>query len=405
MTLINKNVIKYLTNYAETETRLLNTFPIDKICAHVVIIPAYKESITFIERFFTSALALQNVLVIAVINQPDNDKNHTPQEDLYQQSLALGSVCWQNHNLTLLCIDETNSLLLLVDRYTVAIPENQGVGLARKIGADIALKLMSLNLITSRWLYSSDADAHLPNNYFSSLQHVDHNCVVSCFNFDHKSDNLAVHQANQLYQTALQYYVAGLYYAGSSYTFYTIGSVLAFDGSAYAMARGFPKRSAGEDFYLINKLAKLGEVQFIVDCKILIEARTSDRVPFGTGPAVSKILALQNQGKPYCYYNPHLFELLKQTLSQFSTLWQYRQNFEKWLEIVPKEVSASLIKIGLSNFVAKQANEKKSQFDKQLNVWFDAFKTLKFIHVLREQGYRDMPLSDAIAQAKFNLIN
>lgn len=400
---MNKNITKYLTNYAECETQLLDSFPLDKISRNVLIIPAYKESFDFIQRFFLSVLAQQNVLVIVVINQPDNEQNSFAQQKLYQQSLTLGDICWQNKNISLISVEKTDSLLLLVDRFTVAIPKKQGVGLARKIGVDIAIKLISQQKIKSKWLYSTDADAYLPNNYFSVLNTVDKKCVAACFNFEHHSEHLATHRANSLYQTALQYYVAGLRYAGSTYAFYTIGSVLAFDSNAYAMVRGFPKRSAGEDFYLINKLAKLGEVKFIANCKITIEARTSDRVPFGTGPAVSKILALQNDNKPFCYYHPDVFELLKQTLALFSTVWEHRQQLEQWLVKLPDPAHNSLMAIGFSNFVKMQHKSKQSQFEKQLIVWFDAFKTLKFIHALREQGYTDIPLSDAIAKANFNI--
>jgi len=392
---------KYLANYAECETLLFDSYPIDKISRNVLIIPAYKESFDFIQRFFLSVLAQQSVLVIVVINQPDNEQNSFAQQKLYQQSLTLGDICWQNKNISLISVDKTDSLLLLVDRFTVPIPEKQGVGLARKIGADIAIKLMSQQQITSKWLYSTDADAHLPNNYFSVLNTVDKKCIVACFNFEHHSEHLATHRANLLYQTALQYYVEGLRYAGSKYAFYTIGSVLAFDSSAYAMVRGFPKRSAGEDFYLTNKLAKLGDVTFIANCKITIEARTSDRVPFGTGPAVSKILSLQNENKPYCYYHPDVFVLLKQTLTKFSTVWEYRQQLDQWLVKLPVAIRNSLMTIGFNDFVKRQVDSKQNQFEKQLIVWFDAFKTLKFIHALRDQGYTDIPLSEAITTANF----
>ena len=60
---------------------------------------------------------------------------------------------------------------------------------------------------------------------------------------------------------SLRYYVAGMKYARSHLThFHTIGSTMAVRASYYAKVRGFPKREAGEDFYLLNKLAKVGTV-------------------------------------------------------------------------------------------------------------------------------------------------
>ena len=64
--------------------------------------------------------------------------------------------------------------------------------------------------------------------------------------------------ATALYELRLHHYVLGLEYAGSPYAYHTLGSCLAVKADAYAQVRGFPKRAGAEDFYLLNKLAKLG---------------------------------------------------------------------------------------------------------------------------------------------------
>ncbi len=79
--------------------------------------------------------------------------------------------------------------------------------------------------------------------------------------------------------------------------------------------RGFPKREAGEDFYLLNKLAKVGTVLELAEGPdneaIRIESRRSDRVPFGTGAAVNRITALADPLGEFRFYDPSVFELLK----------------------------------------------------------------------------------------------
>mgnify|MGYP000718713828 CR=1 FL=1 len=152
-------------------------------------------------------------------------------------------------------------------------------------------------------------------------------------------------------------------------------------------------------FYLLNKLAKLGNVEFIAGVTIKLEARTSQRVPFGTGPAVQKILDLQESKQAYCYYHPEVFSLLKSTLHAFLELWQYRADIVVWLNNQPLLVQSALTEIGFNTFVAKQKNNSEKQFNKQLIVWFDAFKTLKFIHSLRENHYQDIPLTEALLKA------
>jgi len=377
---------------------------------NVVVIPAYQETNAFIKRFLDSELSQSPVLMVVVINEPirelidnETDIRDTLQQKLHQFSLSCGEVCWQYENLTLVKVASSQAWLFVVDRFTQAIDIDLGVGLARKIGSDLSAYLISINKIMQPWICSSDADAHLPSNYFSALNTRDKKSVVCCFNFHHSCEDKIIHRANGLYETALRYYVAGLQYANSPYAFFTIGSILAFKAEAYVQARGFPKRSAGEDFYLLNKLAKLGHVEFIEEVTVGLDARVSLRVPFGTGPAVQKIIELQERKKDYCYYHPEVFQHLKVTLTAFAQLWQQRTTLDSWLELLPKQTVSALKDIQFEKFVAKQQNNGQVQFNKQLIVWFDAFKTLKFIHSLRENYYPDIPLEQALFTANFDI--
>lgn len=409
----DKTCAKYLAHYAEPEVLALALFPAQLKYQQVLVIPAFQESMQFIGRFIDSKLAEQQCLLIVVINQPDNDfgrQHQQLQSDLAQDIAQQGSLLWQQDNLRLIDLSQstgnknTNSAVLIVNRFSQAIPADQGVGLARKIGADLAVKLFLTGHIVSSWVHSTDADAYLPDNYFSAhaadnltLKHA----VATCCNFYHHSEQQAIHQANLRYENALRYYVAGLHYAKSPYAYFTIGSILSFDMLAYCQARGFPKRNAGEDFYLLNKLAKLGAVAYLADVTIKLDARPSQRVPFGTGPAVQNIMQLTEQGHDYLYYHPEVFTALKGCLQAFESLWQYRQQPELWLASLPDNTTQALTNIGLRTFIAKQKLAKQAQFDKQLIVWFDSFKTLKFIHALRDLTFESIPLEQAIAEAPF----
>lgn len=416
----HKTSAKYLTHYAEPEVLSLATFPEENVYQHVIVIPAFQESTHFIERFIDSVLVEQQCLIIVVINQPDSDfgrQHHQDQIDLAQHIANQGQETWQQDNLRLIefCnakesnakqINSVNSSILIVDRYSKPIPAEQGVGLARKIGADVAIKLTVTGNIVSTWVHSTDADAHLPDNYLSAHNSDNSalkNAAATCCNFFHYSETASIHQANQRYENALRYYVAGLAYAKSPYAYFTIGSILSFDMLAYCQARGFPKRSAGEDFYLLNKLAKLGRVTYLDNVMIKLDARPSQRVPFGTGPAVQHIMQLESQGLDYAYYHPEIFTELKTVLKAFESLWNNRQQPQDWLAELSQISHQALTNIGLLSFITKQSMAKQDQFEKQLIVWFDSFKTLKFIHALRELGLENMPLEQAIAKARFDL--
>lgn len=422
-----RHVTKYLQNYAEPlikslveyasnievlssqvlcddkyiNQQKLSTFNFD----HVVVIPAYKESVSFIQRFINSSLSQLNVLMVVVINQPDYDDNKTPQIALYDFIKKSGELVYQQDKISLIKPITTQCCFAIIDAFTTPIPEQQGVGLARKLGADFAVFLKNNNQITTNWIHSTDADAELPDNYFSVLNtnvtSLSKDCVAVSYNFSHQCEKLEINNANQAYEKALRYYVAGMAYANSPYAFFTIGSVIAFKVSDYVKVRGFPKRSAGEDFYLLNKLAKLGSIGFVEESVVLIEARESNRVPFGTGPTVSKVMELNRNGLPYCYYNPQLFLELKRCLLHFETLWEQRFEFDDWLLQLSVESQQALLDNQFESFVNKQKNNNQIQFNKQLLVWFDAFKTLKYLHSLRDNGYPDIPLNDALSTAPF----
>ncbi len=404
---LSKSVQKYLASFAEEEAQLCFTslkeaLPEQPVFHHVLVVPAYKETVDFVQRFKERNAVTEDVLFITVINQPERCTNSSEQKSLYRDCKQLGAVVFEDERFCLLDFDE-KSMLLLVNRFDFPIADEKGVGLARKIGADIAIKFIAEQWIKDRWVYSSDADAHLPNNYFKSLRQLPPTSIAACFDFYHRSSDQQVHLANQQYESALRYYVAGLQFAQSTYAFFTIGSTLAFDYQAYCMARGFPTRAAGEDFYLLNKVAKLGEVAFIDAVQIKIDARTSDRVPFGTGPAVNKILSDQQENREYYYYHPQVFVELKECINHCLHVFEFKDNIEAWLSTLSIESQMALQQLGFIGFVQKQRHNKQQQFDKQLRIWFDAFKTLKFIHYIRDSKYPDIPLKDALASAPFNV--
>jgi hypothetical protein len=198
--------------------------------------------------------------------------------------------------------------------------------------------------------------------------------------------------------------VAGPKYAGSPFAFNTIGSTLAVNAFHYAKVRGFPRREAGEDFYLLNKLAKVGSVLEMdagADCEpIEIESRRSDRVPFGTGAAVTRIADLRNPEADFRFYHPGVFELLKTWLASWPGIWQSRStDLEAMRFQVRSGVGASDEKLRVLRAALRQLKTSESldhafrqsssldQFTRQMHTWFDAFRTLKLIHILRDHGF------------------
>ena len=114
-------------------------------------------------------------------------------------------------------------------------------------------------------------------------------------------------------------------------------------------------------------------------------------------------MQLESQGLDYAYYHPEIFTELKTVLKAFEILWKNKQHPQAWFAELSQISQQALTHVGLLSFITKQSTAKQEQFEKQLIVWFDSFKTLKFIHALRDLGLENMPLEKAIERAAFNL--
>jgi hypothetical protein len=405
---------KYLRLYAEPETAALDEVDDLGPWANVLVIPACNETPGFLRP--PPPCGGRSLLILVI-----NESVSAPQ-DVSSSNQALAAAVraqfdpqWQSapgFGLSLFRDSLARRDVLLVDRFSQGrqLPAKGGVGHARKIGADLAVSLIHRKRIHSHWVHCSDADVQLPASYFTcsdAVQSTESKYAALVYPFRHCDDQDGTEDedvvlATQMYELSLRYYVAGMKFARSPYAFHTIGSTIAVSASHYAKVRGFPKREAGEDFYLLNKLAKTGSVLELgrgPQCEaIVIESRRSDRVPFGTGAAVNTIMGLADPVRDFHFYDPAVFELLRHWLQSLPAIWQScsiefstsilsdppgdRDQCEK-----QKALLDGLKKIGTDRALdhAFRQSRDPDQFKRQMHIWFDAFRTLKLIHSLRER--------------------
>jgi hypothetical protein len=183
----------------------------------------------------------------------------------------------------------------------------------------------------------------------------------------------------------MSYFVAALKKHGSAYAHPSLGSTLSIHALDYASVRGYPKRSAGEDFHILNKLSKITPLTLLPGPSIDVQARTSARVPFGTGPALSRIienLRQQPDGSDYLSYNYASFKLLAKGLAELEAACQSKQANKVEFSVDVREI---LGEIGLERVLPQltDTNTPPSQRQRVANEWFDALKTLRFIHLAR----------------------
>jgi hypothetical protein len=405
---IQQTLQNYLSDYAEVEAFNITPYIPTKTYSHCLVVPAFNETDDFIQRIINSPLGHTGLLIIAVINQPDNTENTQLNQQLWQTLIKSHTSINKSdghHWLSVLNSDKKCSTdLLLIDRFQQRIPHKYGVGLARKIGADIACQLIAKQCLLHQWMHHSDADTHLPDDYFSALDATLEKRLsyysAAVYPYTHiASGNQSVDEATQYYEQALHHYVDGLKRAGSPYAYHTLGSCIATSAYHYCQARGFQKKAGGEDFYLLNKLAKLGGIAELHSAPLSIDSRQSERVPFGTGPAVEKILVMDDPETEYLYYHPQCFTELAALLAHFQILFSYRKHaipatkktiattlahYQPWLTQLSPALQAALITLKIDSLfrhIDKQTN-RSEQCIQHCHYWLDGFKTLKLIHLL-----------------------
>jgi hypothetical protein len=260
-----------------------------------------------------------------------------------------------------------------------------GVGMARKVGFDLALPRLDLKK-DPLVLISLDADTFCRPDYLPAIENHFRKASVpgAVIPFCHQPGATEEEdRAIRRYELFLRAYVLGLQRAGSPYAFHTVGSAMACTADGYARMGGMNYRGAGEDFYFLQHLAKTGGVSRVEGTVVYPSARTSHRVPFGTGRSMTDLLS----GKygAVLFYRVECYRILgdwlklvEQSLGEKGQLLQQKA----------AEISTSLADFLEGNRFVDLWEKLRRNFrtpqnlSKGFHEWFDGLKTMKLIHHL-----------------------
>lgn len=411
----DRAVAKYLARHAEPEAAAAAR--LDQDFGHVVVVPAYGEG-DGLFRLLGSVPGGPggSVLVVLVVNSraESPEEVHAANEavrERLRRELPAPRMLAEVPRIE--SYDLSGGAFVLVDRARPGsfLPEGQGVGLARKIGFDFALALRAAGRLRTGWIHSTDADTVLPRDYFERLTGGPDGVAAAVYPFEHEfAPDPLLATAARLYEISLRYYVLGLAWAGSPYAYQSMGSCLAVSADAYARVRGFPRRNALEDFYALNKLAKVGLILRLSGTRLVLEGRISERVPISTGKALSDLVRQRQAIGRFRLYHPAVFAHLAAWLRVMTAIARSGGKFAGALEELPSGnpfFRADLLQESLESLGAfgaiRDAAEKSSDertFLRHLHTWFDAFRTLKLIHHLR-RGFPSIPYWQALKEAPF----
>lgn len=356
------------------------------------VIPCYNEPdiVATLNSLADCLPPVSKILVLVVVNGQEN----SPDGAVAQNLSTLGAIeKWK-----------LNHPQLFFDLHTIyagALPQKwAGVGWARKIGMDEAVRQIVINGITDGAIISLDADCTVSPNYLQAIETAFQNDPFPNFftiNFEHQFDNLmpgsTVYEGIIRYELHMRYYRNAMHWCGYPHAIYTVGSSFALRASAYVKQGGMNRRKAGEDFYFLHKLVLLGQYGNIGATTVFPAARSSDRVPFGTGAAIKKWV---EGGQELNFtYSLEAFGHLKPLFGQAPRFWH----------IGPDEITASFDRLHpiLRSFCTKAGTidmisglrdncSSPQVFEKRVFHLLNAFWILKYLNFAHESTCKQADL-------------
>jgi len=404
--MIPSKIEKYLQKYGMNQWLLVKA---DDTKYDVIIVVPVLDEYENVKKMLRSVSSnnrdlLLKTLIILVVNNVE-DCSDTVRKNNFRTLQDLKHIIDRNK-----CGDEfidsmidSNLNIGFVDMSTHASEMDNktgGVGAARKTGMDLALNTFDYESENKKIIICLDADCTVEDNYIPEIvsSFNNKNLMAAHVNYEHP---LPEKMENKLaiicYEIFLKYYVLGLKYARSPYAIHTIGSTMICTDEAYISVQGMNRRKAAEDFYFMEKLAKLYDIETIDSTKVYPSGRGSWRVPFGTGQRVNRFLSKTRN--EYELYSPHSFEVLR----KWNEIYYGEESYTatEYLDTA-KELNANLYNFLILNSFGSSwdkiySNSKTSeQISKQKKMWFDGFRTLKLIHYLRDFEFPNEQMFDVL---------
>jgi len=346
-------------------------FPLEGSFRHGAVIPAYREEAT-IRPMLKSLRAARGrfaepVAVLVVVNYPEGD---SPDESLRLRE-------------ELLRLQQSDPALGFL-----YCPELKGgVGMARKLGMDCFLAHATASGYAPGEvrIYSLDADVLVEPEYFTLVSVALDQADTVTVGVRHQPGATPQEEAAiRRYERHLDRYAALLRSAGSPYAFHAIGSAFAVTGAGYLRAGGMKVRTAGEDFYFLQEAAKCGPLRELTEVLVHPSARLSDRVPFGTGPALRKITETGELEE----IPEAAFCLLAQVLKAASAPGALADDHPLAGAIPPEAERFLEAEHFFTLWADVRRNTPRTDAARlaAFHRWFDGLKTLRFLHYMEKSG-------------------
>jgi len=309
-----------------------------------------------------------NFTIYFCVNQPDNWWKDNAKIDICKRNVKTIEYI-QDFSKT------TNNKINVIDKCTPGKGwqgKKLGVGWARKIIIDEINNVANDEDI----IISLDGDTEFSSNYFQSIndnftQNKNYE-TISIPYYHPLNDDPKANKAILRYEIYMRTYLLNLFKISSPYSFSALGSAIAFKVKALRKIGGFTPKKSGEDFYFLQKMVKYKPINNWNKEIVKPAARFSDRVFFGTGPAMIK--GSNGDWNSYPIYSTYSFNEIKIFYSLIPQL--FIRNIE-----TPIDTFLLHNCIDIDNLWNKLRKNNKDlfHFTKAIHDYFDGLKILQFL--------------------------
>jgi hypothetical protein len=378
----------YLHKHAYCEQQVQETPPVD--LKAIIVIPSYNEPelMASIHSLLECDKPEGTIEIIPVLNHMES--SNTSIIDLHHRQFK------EIRNLERVY----QSGIVLRAIKPISLPDKiAGVGLARKIGMDEAVRRFE-SLHKDGVIINFDADCVCSPAYIKEV-YLFFNSYLECdavsIGFAHRWEHLDEHQKQAiiLYELHLRCYIGWQKFHHYPFAFQTLGSCFAVRSKAYQAQGGMNRRKAGEDFYFLHKFSIHGKLGELNKPLVFPSGRISNRVPFGTGKGVHDII---HSGKLFMTYNPEAIRTFCEFMFKVTCAYD---EFKRGKSFKTLDISKSLMDFLIANsfeetlHTAMKNVSTQNAFRKRIAMWFDPFCLMKYLHFAEALEFPDIEVESS----------
>jgi glycosyltransferase involved in cell wall biosynthesis len=309
---------------------------------------------------------------------------------------------WSNPEKLLICQRNQRTLAFLrnYDFLTVHVidrssrgcgwtEKKKGVGFARKVLFEQILEDSEADDI----IVSLDADTYVKPDYLRTISdnfahHPSLNAIAVPYYHPLNTVDEVQGRAMLRYELYMRNYAINLLKINSPYGFTALGSAIAMRARALRKIGNITPLQSGEDFYLVQKFCKMGGLSlFNTEC-VYPAGRYSDRVPFGTGPAMRR--GAEGIWDSYPIYSYRCFEPIQDAYNSLQALYENR------ISVTDNEFLSFLQKDGDKMDIWTDIRRNVADFDHFVKAFHQKADGLRILQFVRAK-HRQQPVGENIA--------